>query len=119
MRVIRIAVAALICIAGVGCHSALISATIANHTTVPVTLVEVDYPSASFGVQKLAPGQEYHYRFKVLGNGVTTLLWSDPAKRDQKSSGPALHEGDEGALHIAFESGGPVWDLELTNRPLR
>jgi hypothetical protein len=119
MRVIRITVAALICIAGVGCHSALISATIANHTAVPVTLVEVDYPSASFGVQKLAPGEEYHYRFKVLGNGATTLLWSEPAKRDQKSSGPALREGDEGTLNIAFEAGGPIWNLELSNRASR
>jgi hypothetical protein len=100
-----------------GCHSALINATISNRTSEPVSLVEVDYPSASFGTQTLAPGQDFHYRFKILGSGPTTLLWTDQQHHDHKSSGPALHEGQEGALHITLaDQGTPAWDLQLVKR---
>jgi hypothetical protein len=94
-----------------GCHSAYIEATISNRTPEPLSLIELDYPSASFGTQTLAPGQDFHYRFKVLGNGPTTLLWTDAAHRDHKSSGPTLHENDEGALTIAVTPTAPTWNF--------
>jgi hypothetical protein len=100
-----------------GCHSPYIVATLSNRTSQPLSLVELDYPSASFGTQNLAPGQDFHYRFKVLGSGTTTLLWTDAAHRDHKDPGPALRERDEGTLTIAFPpAAAPVWDLHLVNR---
>jgi hypothetical protein len=92
-----------------GCHSAYIEATISNRTPEPISLIELDYPSASFGTQTLAPGQDFHYRFKVLGSGLTTLLWTDQSHHDHKSSGPTLHENDEGILTIAVTSSTPTW----------
>src|ERR1700678_1188709 len=81
-----------------GCHSAHIDTTISNRTAAVLTLIEVDYPSASFGVQTLAPGQDFHYRFKVLGTGPTSVLWTDAAHQDHKAAGPSLKESDEGSL---------------------
>jgi hypothetical protein len=99
-----------------GCHSATVAATISNHTAQPLTLVELDYPSASFGTQSLAPGQDFHYRFKILGNGPTAILWTDTAHHDHKLSGPALKEGQEGTLHVTFAPNAkPAWDLSLTS----
>ena len=100
-----------------GCRSAYISATISNRSSETLSLIEVDYPSASFGTQTLAPGQDFHYRFKVLGSGPTTVLWTDAANHDQKNSGPALREGDEGMLNITFSAhANPTWTLHLINR---
>jgi len=100
-----------------GCRSAMIDADIANHTPDTLSVLEVDYPSASFGTQSLGPGQDFHYRFKVLGSGPTTLLWTDAAHKDHKTSGPTLREGDEGKLTITFNPGAsPTWKLNLTNR---
>jgi hypothetical protein len=100
-----------------GCHSAFIDATISNRTNQTVALIEVDYPSASFGTQTLAPGQDFHYRFKVLGNGPTTLLWTDEAHHDRKASGPELREGDEGKLAVTFNpNADPTLALQLLNR---
>jgi hypothetical protein len=100
-----------------GCHSPYVAATLTNRTTEPLSLLELDYPSASFGTQSLPPGQSYHYRFKVLGSGPTTLLWTDSAHHDHKVPGPALREGDEGTLTVAFPPGAnPAWDLRLLNR---
>jgi hypothetical protein len=110
-----LALAALLAVTG--CHSAYIATTISNRTSEPLSLIEVDYPSASFGTQVLAPGQDFHYRFKVLGDGATTALWTDAAHQDHKNSGPALREGDEGTLTITFNSGAnPAWNLQLINR---
>lgn len=100
-----------------GCHSAFIDATISNRTAETLALIEVDYPSASFGTQALAPGQDYHYRFKVLGNGPTAVLWTDAAHHDRKNPGPALQEGDEGKLAVTFQpNADPTWDIQLINR---
>jgi hypothetical protein len=99
-----------------GCHSAYIEATISNRTAEQLSLVELDYPSASFGTQTLAPGQDFHYRFKILGSGPTALLWTDATHHDHKASGPTLHENDEGALTIVITPSVPTWDLHLINR---
>ena len=107
-----VAIAAVLTLAG--CHSAYVEVTIANRTAEPLALVEVDYPSASFGTQALAPGQDFHYRFKILGSGPTTILWTDAHRRDHKGSGPDLHEGEEGKLAITFNPNtGPDWNLVL------
>lgn len=120
MRTLWTGIAAASCLMASGCHSALITATLSNRSRVPITLVELDYPSASFGVQQLAPGQDYQYRFKVIGDGPAKVIWSQPLKADQNSSGPELHGGDEGTLAITFiPSGTVVWDVRLKRRPGR
>jgi hypothetical protein len=112
---LALALAALLTLSG--CHSAIIAATISNRSSEPLSLIELDYPSASFGTQSLAPGQDFHYRFKVLGSGGTTVLWTDAAHHDRKNSGPSLGEGDEGSLTITFTpSANPTWNLQLSNR---
>lgn len=116
MRILWIATAVSISLASAGCKSALINATVSNHRNTPISLVEVDYPSASFGIQKLAPGEEYHYRFQIIGNGPATVLWNEGADQ-KKNSGPVLREGDSGTLNVTFtDSPNPTWDTRLTNR---
>jgi hypothetical protein len=114
MRFAKIIVLAAVLGGLTGCRSAYIEATISNQTGGTLSLIEVDYPSASFGTQTLAPGEEFHYRFKVLGSGPTTVLWTDAARHEGKSSGPTLHEDDEGRLAITFTQSGPVWKEVLT-----
>ena len=95
--------------AATGCHSPYVEATVSNRTDKPIELLEVDYPSASFGTQALAPGADFHYRFKVLGSGNMKLLYTDSAHQDHKSDGPFLKEGAEGPLAIAISSTGINW----------
>jgi hypothetical protein len=92
-----------------GCHSAFVEATVSNRTQQRLQLIEVDYPSASFGTQALAPGADYHYRFKIIGEGKLTLTYTDAANKEQKFNGPELKEGDEGPLHIIITSSGAEW----------
>ena len=92
-----------------GCHSAFVAATIQNRTGKAISLVELDYPSASFGAETLAAGQDFHYRFKVLGSGGVKLLWTDAARVDRHADGPELVEGDEGTLTVTITDGGVKW----------
>lgn len=97
-----------------GCHSPYVAATVSNRTGKPIELLEVDYPSASFGTQNLAPGADFHYRFKVLGSGPVTLLYTDSAHKDHKASGPEVHEGAEGGLAITISPAGVGWRPDAT-----
>ena len=109
MRFIRTLALCTVMLAVTGCHSPYIEATISNYTSQPIELIEVDYPSASFGTQNLAPGADFHYRFKVLGSGSTKLLYTDSAHKDHKSDGPSLTEGTEGSLAIVIAPSGVTW----------
>src|ERR1035441_1291498 len=114
MRTLKLLAALAAALTLTGCHSAAIAATISNHTSAPLSLIELDYPSASFGTQTLAPGQDFHYRFKIIGSGATAILWTDAAHHDHKSSGPTLRDGDDGKLTITFNlDANPTWNLEL------
>jgi hypothetical protein len=92
-----------------GCHSPYVEATVSNRTAQTIELLEVDYPSASFGTQNLAAGADFHYRFKVLGSGNVSLTYTDSAHHDHKSDGPSLNEGAEGPLQITITSTNVDW----------
>jgi hypothetical protein len=96
-------------IATAGCRSPYVATTVSNRTSQSIALVEVDYPSASFGTQNLAPGADFHYRFKVLGSGNMKLLYTDSAHQEHKSDGPFLKEGAEGPLAIVIADTGVIW----------
>ena len=94
----------------VGCHSAFVRATIVNRGN-QVRLIEVDYPSASFGTTNLEKDAEYHYRFKVQGSGTVKLDFVDALGKAHHAVGPELDEGQEGTLVITIdESGNVKWE---------
>lgn len=96
-----------------GCHSAYINATVSNHGTTAISVVQVEYPSASFGTQTLAPGQDFHYRFKILGSGLMKITYTDTAGADHKATGPELKEGNEGSLSIVVTGANVRWQPAL------
>ena len=104
-------------IATTGCHSPYVDHHVSNRTAQPIELLEVDYPSASFGTQNLAPGADFHYRFKVLGSGAMKLLYTDSAHQDHKSDGPFLKEGAEGPLTIVIADTGVTWQPRPPSPP--
>lgn len=105
---------AVIALAGLtGCHSHYVEADVKNDSGAAVSLVEVDYPSASFGTESLASGAVYHYRFKILGSGPTKILWTDAQRQDHSVSGPSLQEGQEGTLTVTITGSTALWNTGL------
>jgi hypothetical protein len=98
----------------VGCKSPYVNATVKNDTGGAVRVVEVDYPSASFGRESLDAGAVYPYRFKILGSGATKVSWTDAERKQHTSDGPQLHEGQQGQLTITLTSTSAQWSEQLT-----
>ncbi len=81
-------------------------------------LLEVDYPSASFGTDSIAAGADFHYRFQVLGSGPVKVQYTAADGSPVQSTGPALAERQEGQLEIDLLPGGRVtFHPTLTSRP--
>lgn len=99
-----------------GCHSAYVNATVSNRSASTISLVQVEYPSASFGTQSIAPGQDFKYRFKVLGSGNMKITYTDTAQVEHKFTGPELKEGNEGSLGIVVGDGKLGWNLSLASQ---
>jgi hypothetical protein len=101
-----------------GCHSRYVETTIDNRGPKNLQMLEVDYPSASFGVGNLAAGSQFHYRFKIQGSGNLKLQFIDPKGETRNIDGPELNEGQEGHLTITIDPAGKVaWQPELTPKP--
>jgi hypothetical protein len=99
-----------------GCHSAFVETTLDNQGDMPVRLVEVDYPSASFGAGSIAAHSQFHYRFKIQGSGPLKIEFTDASGKVHDSDGPELHQGQEGTLGIVIHSSGEVsWQPSFTS----
>ena len=92
-----------------GCHSAHVAVTVENRTGAPIELLEVDYPSASFGADSLASGADYHYRIQVRLSGPVKVQYTESSTHTvRQSTGAALYEGQNGQLQIVLLPGGKM-----------
>ncbi|MGC2161791.1 MAG: hypothetical protein WA634_07790 [Silvibacterium sp.] len=97
------------------CRSAFVQTAIVNHTGGEVQLIEVDYPSASFGTQQIANSATYHYRFKILDSGNVKISYTGADNKVYSVTGPNLTQGQQGTLAIVLDGNGKVtWTPKLT-----
>ncbi|AXC14685.1 hypothetical protein ACPOL_5437 [Acidisarcina polymorpha] len=114
-RCTRIALLTSIGLIVMGCHSHFVDTTIDNQGPSAIHLVEVDYPSASFGVGNLAANSQFHYRFKIQGSGALKIEFTDSHGQVHNVDGPELNQGQEGRLIIAVGPEGKVsWQPKLS-----
>jgi hypothetical protein len=89
-----------------GCHSAHVEVSVENRTGAPIRLLEVDYPSASFGSDELATGATMHYRIQIQGRGQVKVQYTAADGHQLQVEGPALAERQEGTLDVVVLPGG-------------
>jgi hypothetical protein len=82
------------------CHSYHIEATVKNDTGGPISLLEVDYPSASFGGDAVAAAGEFHHRIQTRGSGPLKVQYTDGRGKQIQITGPTLYENQEGRIEI-------------------
>jgi hypothetical protein len=90
------------------CHSYHIDTTIQNRTGADIQLLEVDYPSASFGANRIAANADFHYRFQVRGDGPLKLSFTSASGKQIQATGPTLAEHQQGQLQIVLQPAGKV-----------
>jgi hypothetical protein len=89
-----------------GCHSYHIETTVENRTGAAIQLLEVDYPSASFGADSLAAGAVFHYRIQLRGSGPLKVQYTAGEGHPVQIDGPTLSEPQQGGLQIVLLPGG-------------
>jgi len=94
--------------ATIGCKSYWIDAKIENHTGQSIHELEVDYPSASFGSNGLAPEATMHYRFQIRGSGPVKVEYSLLDGKTTHAQGTMLVEHQQGSLTIRLLPEGKV-----------
>lgn len=107
-----VALAALILT--VGCRAKLVEVRVVNSGTTDLHNVEVDYPSASFGMSNLAPGATYTYRIQLQDAGRMKVEFSDSKEQPHSGKGPYVKEGQQGTLTLTLDASGKnQWDSQL------
>ncbi len=102
----------------VGCHSYHVETTVENRTGGVIQLLEVEYPSASFGANRLAAGEFLPYRIQLRGSGPVKVHFTAGDGRQMQIEGPTVAERQEGKLDIVLLPGGKVeFHLALTPQP--
>ena len=105
-RVLTAMVALLVALFALACHSYHIDATIENHTGGSISLLEVDYPSASFGTDSLAADGNFRYRFQTRNSGPLKVQYTAANGHQVQITGPTLFEKQEGTIEIDLLPGG-------------
>ena len=101
-----------------GCHSYHVETAVENRTGGAIQLLEVDYPSASFGSDRLAADGVYRYRIQLRGDGPLKVQYTAADGKQVQVTGPNLVERQEGSLRIVLLPGGKAEfhpDLTPTN----
>jgi len=88
------------------CHSYHVETTVQNRTGEAIQLLEVDYPSASFGADKLASNANFQYRIQLRGNGPLKVQYTAANGSQVQVDGPTVAELQEGSLEIVLLPGG-------------
>jgi len=105
-------------IATAGCHSYHIETTVENRTGGAIQLLEVDYPSASFGDNNLAAGGVFHYRIQLQGIGPLKVQYTAQDNSQIHIDGPTVAERQEGSLQIVLLPDGKAeFHPSLTPQP--
>ena len=108
--------AALLALAG--CHSYHVDATVENRTGGAIQLLEVDYPSASFGADSLAADAVLPYHIQLRGSGPLKVQYTGSDGRQTQMEGPTLAERQEGRIEIVLLPGGKAeFHPQLTPQP--
>jgi hypothetical protein len=101
-----------------GCHSYHVETTVENRTGAAIQLLEVDYPSASFGANSLAAGADFHYRIQLRGSGPLKVQYTAGESHPVQIDGPTLSEPQQGGLQIVLLPGGKAeFHTQLTPQP--
>jgi hypothetical protein len=115
MKLVRLFAASLVLLALAGCRSRVIKVRMVNSSSQPVSGIIVDYPGATFGVSKLAPGQEFRYAFKPLDNGKLKIEFTNASGKTLSYPGPLVHKDDEGGIEISFSQEAPHAEAHLSH----
>jgi hypothetical protein len=92
----------LLILIATGCRSHVINVRLVNDSAQPISVIIIDYPGATFGVNTLAPGKSFQYKFKPSENGAVKIQFTNAQGVTHKVTGPMVEKNQEGRMEILF-----------------
>lgn len=113
MKIIRFAALLLLLAVLCGCRARVVDINVTNTSAEAVKTIIVDYPSATFGKDKLGPNETYHDAIKVTDTGMIRIQFTDVLGTIHTYTGTPLHKGDRGTIEININQGGVLVKASL------
>lgn len=116
MRTARVCFALLLFAFLTGCRAHMVRIKLINASTAPLSTIIVDYPSATFGKDKLAPGETFSSPVKVTDSGPLKVQFTDAHGGNHTYTGPVLHKNQEGMIEIRFDQNGAGAEMHVSGK---
>lgn len=85
------------------CRSHMVTIRLVNTSSEPISTIIVDYPSATFGKDRLAPGETYSSSVKFIDTGNLKVQFTDAKGGNHTYSGPTLYRDAEGTIEVRLD----------------
>jgi hypothetical protein len=105
-KTFRIIAALLPAVLLTGCPAHMLTIRLVNTSTQPVSTIIVDYPSATFGKDKLAPAETFSSPVKITDAGPLKVQFTDASGAVHTYTGLKLHPNQEGSIEIRLDQSG-------------
>ena len=116
MKTARVCIALLLFGFLAGCRAHMVKIKLVNTSAQPLSTIIVDYPSATFGKDKLAPGETFSSSVKLTDDGPLKVQFTDAKGGNHAYTGPILHKSEEGSIEIKFDQHAAVAELHIRGR---
>ena len=83
-----------------GCRAHVVKISLTNTSGQPIKTIIVDYPSATFGKDALAPGETYFSLIKPVDHGPIKVRFADAQGVNHAYESISLQQGDDGSVNI-------------------
>jgi hypothetical protein len=86
-----------------GCRAHMVTIKLVNTSAGPLSTIIVDYPSATFGKDKLASGEAFSSPVKITDSGPLKVQFTDAEGVIHRYTGLTLHPNEEGLIEIRLD----------------
>jgi len=116
MRTAKVCVALLLFAFLAGCRAHMVTIKLVNTSAEPLSTIIVDYPSATFGKDKLASGETFSSPVKLIDTGPLKVQFTDANGTSHTVTGPVVHRNEEGLIEVRLDQSGVVVDMHAVRR---
>ena len=86
-----------------GCRNHMVTIRLINTSAEPLSTIIVDYPSATFGKDKLAPGETFSSSVKFIDTGKLKVQFTDAKGANHTFTGPVMPQDAQGSVDLKFD----------------
>ncbi|HMC32467.1 MAG TPA: hypothetical protein VKL99_16645 [Candidatus Angelobacter sp.] len=96
-----------------GCRAHMVTIRLINTSIEPLSIIIVDYPSATFGKDKLVPGETFSSPVKLTETGPLKVQFTDAKGANHTYIGPIVHQNAEGSIEIKLDQNSAAATINL------